>query len=334
MMQKFGRALKIIVVLTMTLLPFSVQAAEKMLYPAVDSHLHYTDFTQRTDGFEALTQKMDQAGVTRAVIFGMPIVKMWSESDPVRPSYYLDTDSRSYYYSATDFLLAEDLRRQPSSVQQRFSPFITGINPLDQNAAEYIETLLRLHPGFWKGIGEVMSRHDDLTAFTYGKPPRADHSALMRVYELAARHSLPVLMHHNISSANRRDPIYLPELERAVAANPATTFIWAHAGISRRVDIPALRDELSRVLDAYPNLYIDISWVVYPDYIVKDDASLAAWIMLIEKFPDRIFIGSDKVGHWDTYPEEMTKYNLLLSRLSSSTARKIAQENIQRLLAK
>jgi len=310
----------------------SLWAEERMLRPSIDSHLHYLDFTQKTDGFSALTEKMDAAGVVGAVVFGMPIVKMWSESDPMRPEYYLDTDSPGYYYSATDFILAEELRKQSASVQGRFYPFISGINPLDLNAVDYIETLLRLYPGFWRGIGELMSRHDDLTAFTYGEAPRADHPALMRVYELAGKKGLPVLIHHNLSSAAKREPIYLKELERAVSANPATSFIWAHVGISRRVDVPTLRDETARMLAAYPNLNVDISWVVFGDYIAKDEGSLSAWARLIEDFPDRFLIGTDKVGHWAGYQAEMTKYNLLLARLSESTAGMICEGNALRLL--
>ena len=39
-------------------------------------------------------------------------------------------------------------------------------------------------------------------------------------------------------------------------------------------------------------------------------------------------IGSDKVGHWDTYPEEITKYYPLLERLSTETATKLCSDNI------
>ncbi|MFH1981694.1 MAG: hypothetical protein ABIL58_07615 [Pseudomonadota bacterium] len=153
-------------------------------YSVVDNHIHYLDFVQKTDGFAALIHAMDLAGVEQAVVFGMPMVKLWGENDPIAPTYYLDTDSRAYYYGATDYILAAELVRQPESVRQRLHPFICGINPLDMNAADHIERLLQLYPGFWKGIGELMSRHDDLTAFTYGEPPRADHPALMRVYRL------------------------------------------------------------------------------------------------------------------------------------------------------
>ncbi len=333
MLKKIASILLVSVCLVQFMVPLA-WADEKMLYPTWDSHLHYLDFTQRTDGFPALVKEMDAVGVEKAVIFGMPIVKMWSAADPVRPDYYLDTDARGYYYSATDFILAQELLRQPKEVQTRFYPFISGINPLDQNAAEYIETLLRLYPGFWKGIGEVMSRHDDLTAFTYGEPPQADHPALMKVYQVAARHQLPVLIHHNISSASKRDPIYLAEMERALKANPKTVFIWAHVGISRRVEVPSLLPEVDRVLATYPNLYFDLSWIVFENYIAASEKSLVDWTRLIEKYPDRFMIGSDKVGHWTTYPGEMNKYNRLLKKLSPETAALISKGNLQRLVVK
>ena len=314
-------------------LPIPSPAPENSAGAVVDSHLHYFDFTQQSDGFPALVAAMDEAGIDRAVIFGMPIVKMWSESDPIRPAYYLDTDAPAYYFSATDLLLANELLRQPAAIRGRFYPFLGGINPLDRNAADYLEMVIKSYPpGFWRGIGELMSRHDELTAFTYGEPPRADHPALMRVYELAARYDLPVLIHHNITSANQQAPIYLPELERALAANPETTIIWAHVGISRRLAAPTLTAELSRLLATYPNLNVDISWVVYPDHIAVDDASLDEWAGVIEEFPSRVLIGSDKVGHWQGYSDVIRQYDKLLSRLSPETAAMVAGGNALRLL--
>ena len=41
-------------------------------YDIVDSHLHFLDFTQESDGFPALTRAMDACGVSEAVVFGMP----------------------------------------------------------------------------------------------------------------------------------------------------------------------------------------------------------------------------------------------------------------------
>ena len=98
------------------------------------------------------------------------------------------------------------------------------------------------------------------------------------------------------------------------------------------MDVPTLLTDMRRVLSTYSNLAIDISWVVYTDYIVKDKKSLQEWAVFIEEFPDRIIIGSDKVGHWDTYPQEITKYYPLLEVLKPATAAKVAKGNILRIL--
>ena len=45
----------------------------------------------------------------------------------------------------------------------------------DRFAADHIRQLLRVYPNFSEGISELMSRHDDLTALTYGEPPHIDH---------------------------------------------------------------------------------------------------------------------------------------------------------------
>lgn len=66
------------------------------------------------------------------------------------------------------------------------------------------------------------------------------------------------------------------------------------------------------MLSGNPNLYYDISWVVFDDFIVKDDASLVEWAALIEKYPTRFILGTDKVGHWNAYPDEVSQYEILV----------------------
>ena len=53
---------------------------EKIRYDVVDSHLHFTDFLEETDGFPALVRAMDAAGVSKSVIFGMGIAKQWDQT--------------------------------------------------------------------------------------------------------------------------------------------------------------------------------------------------------------------------------------------------------------
>ena len=133
------------------------------------------------------------------------------EPKEARWLWYLSNDSRCYYYSGTDFILAEELLAQPKEIRERFHPFICGINDND----------------------------------------------------------LPVLVHHNITGQNVEEIIYLDELKEALAYNRNCNIIWAHVGISRRVEVQHPIDIADDLLAENPNLYIDISWIVY-DFAIPE----------------------------------------------------------------
>jgi hypothetical protein len=270
-------------------------------YRMADCHLHLVDFLQRTDGIRAALAAMDRCGVEEAIIHGMPLVKEWPQDERMRPEYYLEDDSRCYWYSATDVLVARQVQSLPPDLQRRFHPTICGFNGADRNAVDHIKRMIDWYPEFWQGIGEVMTRHDDLTALTYGDPARADNLALSRVFTFAGEHDLPVFLHSNIGSVWKHEPIYLPEVETAVRDHPKTRFIWCHGGISRRIEVPSLTQDLEAMLRKYPNLHIDISWVVYETNLLKDGSPDPKWVQLIEQFPDRFIIGSSSTTNSSTH---------------------------------
>ncbi|HCO64157.1 MAG TPA: 5-oxo-L-prolinase, partial [Alcanivorax sp.] len=283
----------------------------------VDAHLHYVDFMQQSDGSEAMLAAMDEAGVEDAWLFGLPVVKKWQQDAPRRPRYYLGDEAPLYYYSATDDIVAGAVRDLPEDQRRRLAPFISGFNPTDMNAARHVQALIERYPGLWRGIGEVITRHDDLTALTAGETARANHPALMKVYRLAARHDLPVLLHSNLTSLREETPIYLGELEDALRSNPDTRFVLAHAGTSggvekRQAPLATLNEIIRALLERYDNLYVDLSWSVREHYLIKDGEPRAAWVALIEDHPDRFVLGSDVVGHFDSIGAILGEYRPLL----------------------
>jgi len=296
-------------------------------YRVSDAHLHFVDFLQRTEGMEAAIAALDAAGIDHAMITGMPFVKKWSAADPRKPLYYLEDDSPVYWYSATDVLVARAVLTLPPDQRRRVHPFITGFNATDRNAVDHVERMLEWYPGLWEGIGEVMVRHDDLTALSYGETPRADHVALDAVYALAAERDLPVAIHSNVGSVWLRKPIYLHELENALKRHPKTRFIWCHAGISRRIDIPTLAKELRRLLSTYRNLWIDLSWVVLETHVAPGGEPDPEWVALIESFSDRFMIGTDAVGEFAGVPDQIHRYYRLLDALAPETANRVARGN-------
>ncbi|HEV8319082.1 MAG TPA: amidohydrolase family protein [Vicinamibacterales bacterium] len=301
--------------------------ADRPKYDIVDGHFHLLNFVQETDGIEAFLKAMDDTGVSESVITGMPLVKKWEQWEAERPTYYLEDDSRAYWYSATDFMLAQMLMKLKPEQRRRLHPFICGINSSDKNAVDHVERMLAAYPGLWKGIGEVFARHDDLTALTLGDVSRANMQSFDRLIELAQKNDMPILIHSDIGPAWLEKPNFLSEVEHAVRTHPKAKIIWAHAGISRRIVIPNHTEILAKMLKQYPNLRVDISWVIFEQEIAPNNVLDKRWPALIEQFPDRFIIGSDVVGTFGLYKPTIQRYYLVLDALKPDTARKLARTN-------
>lgn len=304
-----------------------------------DAHLHYVDFMQDSEGAQAMIAAMDKAGVERAWVFGLPVMKKWQAEAPRRPRYYLGDEAPLYYYSATDDIVAQAVLSLPPDEQARLQPFISGFNPTDMHAAEQIESLIERYPGLWQGVGEVLTRHDQLTALTEGETPRANHPALMKVYEMAGRYDLPVLLHSNLTSLREETPIFLGELEEALDGNPETLFLLAHAGTSggveeRQPPLGTLPPILRALLSRYDNLYIDLSWSVKDHYLIDEGKPSDEWLALIGEFPDRFTLGTDLVGHFGSMKRVLGEYDPLLEALPKKVAEQLTHGNADALVPK
>ena len=110
--------------------------------------------------------------------------------------------------------------------------------------------------------------------------------------------------------------------------------------MSREINLEELLIIAGNLLHHNPNLYVDISWVFFENYVLGDlvrgngdtDIFVELWATLIEKYPDRFMIGSDVVGHWAKYPGEIAKYYILLEKLRPETAERLCRKNILSLL--
>ena len=306
----------------------------------VDGHLHYVDFFQESAGMSALLSAMDQGKISHAAIMGIPVAKKWHEDEPQKPRYYAGDDADLYWYSATDFYLREAIQKLKPEQQQRFLPFLSGFNSSDKNAAAHIRRTLDMHPGFWQGIGEVFTRHDDVTALMQGSTPRANNEAMLKVYRVAAEYDLPVLLHSNITSKRERNPLYLEELEEALSKNTDVRFIWAHAGTS--MELHRHQDELDfllplvqRLLSEHDNLYIDLSWTLLEPYLLDAKSQPnPEWLALFEAYPTRFVLGSDVVGRFNNLGNIIQSFDPVLDALPADVAQAIAVDNFLALIPK
>lgn len=301
-------------------------------YRVIDAHLHVTNFIQETPGGDALLSYMDQANIDKAVIFGLPVSKLWTEYDPEPPDYYLANDSPCYQYGYTDVIVAEAYRKLAPEKQTRLYPLMCGFNPVDRYALHHVERLYEQYPEVWSGIGEILLRHDDLTAFTYGENPRANHRALWPIYQFAADHDLPVLIHQNVTSVTKSDhPVFLHELEEALREFPRTRFVFAHCGMSRRVNVPFYYQMVERLLEAYPQLCVDYSWIIYDVAICPNGEPDPTWLELTEKYSERICLGSDLVTKFERLGPELQRYNVFLDELSETARANVCHLTAERI---
>lgn len=301
-------------------------------YRINDAHCHFVDFIQETQGADVLLQKMDEAAVDNIVVFGISVTKLWTDYDREKPIYYDDNDAPAYYYGMTDVIVAEAILNLPKEKQERFYPMICGFNPVDRNAVDHIKRMEEMYPDFWVGIGEIFFRHDDLTRMIYGRNPTANCIAMDPVYEYAAEKNLPVWIHSDIGDPISNRPTFLYEMEEAISKHPNTIIVWCHIGDTRAVDVEGLTEITVRMLNAYPNLYFDISWVVFEQIIAPKNIPDPAWVKIFEAFPDRFLVGSDKIGGFDDYVHTIRKYDVLFEVLTPETARKLAADNFFKLL--
>ena len=324
--------------ITALCLAVSIGTADARDYRYSDAHLHFVDFFQESDGIDKLLEAMDEGRVDHVMISGIPVAKKWHENEPKRPRYYAGDDAPVYWYSATDVVVAAAVKELDAEQRKRFHPFLSGFNPNDKNADAHIRRMLELDPGLWQGLGEVFTRHDDVTALTEGDTPRANNEALTRVYHLAAEFDLPVMLHSNITSKRERNPLYLTELEEALRNHPHTRFIWAHAGTSMEIHrhqekLDFLLPTVTRLLDDYPNLYIDLSWTMLRPYLLdKKGKPDGDWLKLVARHPSRFMIGTDVVGRFDNLASSIDDFTPFLDGLPEDVARKVARDNFLEVL--
>jgi hypothetical protein len=312
--------------------PGSLSPLRGSKYRMFDAHLHVVNFIQETPGGEALIDYMDGANVGKTVVFGLPVSKVWLEYDREAPEYYLANDSPCYYYGYTDVIVAEMYNKLSPAKKERLHPLICGFNPVDRYALRHIERLYEQYPDVWSGIGEILLRHDDLTAFTYGENARANHRALWPVYQFAADHDLPVLLHQNVTSVTKSDhPVFLHEMEEALREFPRTRFVLAHCGMSRRVNVPFYHQMVERLLESYPALCVDYSWIVYDVAICPGGVPDPDWLALTEKYSKRICLGSDLVTKFEKLGPELQRYDVFLDALSEKARADVCWNTAERI---
>ncbi len=171
-------------------------------------------------------------------------------------------------------------RRYPKSIVV----FATAYNK-DPAAAEKIEEALKEGA---RGIKFI----DWLASATY--PDEAgpvDSPTMLRVYEIARRYRVPVLLHIDF----QKRPDWKQQFDRVATAFPEVTFILAHYCRAASGEKPAL-ELCMDTLDKFPNVAGDMSMGGgLKRYMRYFDEDPELWRAFVLRYQDRILWGTDLI---------------------------------------
>lgn len=254
----------------------------------IDIHAHIQPSSgEANEAFVAqIVEAARAAGVT-GIVLGLNARQV-----PQRPPTYSETH---------DEWVLDMADRYPDLI----IPALNGFDPSADASVEYVRD--QLATGSWKAIGELDLRNRVKQTVT-----PADHPVMLEIYKLAADAGVPVIFHYDFEYGTDKATGHA-ELERAVAENPQTNFVFAHSCGPQAIDL----------MDTYDNLYCEIERGSLPQGV---DAS-------------RVVLGTDVQVNgppgrdWEAaYAEMADGLRAILDGLDAETAEDVAHGNAERLL--
>jgi len=199
-----------------------------------------------------------------------------------------------------------------------------------------------LSQGF-KWVGEIALRH-----WGQGWTIAADDPVALQVYEVCAKHQVPITIHHD--SRDYRGAY--EELDRAVGLSPHTIFVfhgwWLGPGHLSMQD-------LERLIVRHANLYVELAGELeaagtnwneqtflggsrQDQFAHTDGRMKEGWHILFERYPERFISGFDLFTQ-SAYSYEGIKIRVdyfrnLFGQIDRAAAERICYRNVEDLLAK
>jgi predicted TIM-barrel fold metal-dependent hydrolase len=291
-------------------LAFASRVSQAAAFPPgnyVDVHTHLGQTWNSTQPLSAaeLLKWMDNHEIAQAVV--LPLVSPESSS----------------YLLTTDFVLAET---QPH--RDRLIPFCS-IDPRTS------------YRGGLNGLVEMLKRYVDRGAKGFGEHKPGvpiDDARNMTIYAACGQLKLPVLFH--LDQERNMDAPGLPGLEKALQAFPETIFIghgpgwWASiSGNVAQKDLGGYPEgtvapggAIDRLMDAYPNIYGDLSAGSGAGAISRD---LDFGRAFLARRADRLMFGTDFLSPGQDVPQ-LTLFRTL--ELPADVQAKVFRDNARRLL--
>ncbi|MDB4837755.1 amidohydrolase [Marinomonas sp.] len=304
--------------------------------PVVDTHLHYRPFNGKAIPFEEVNAHLLRTTVRFANVYGigqmLPPNSTCADYSKC-PGVPVSPTTRNDFVNAAN--MAE---HPPENLHLTLSMTFTDLsNP--KSTIAIMDLYEKEYPGFFHWMGEVnlVKQAQFNNQHVAATPVNIEEWA--GFMKALRERDDPITIHSDIG--NDKEPRrYLPLMEKVLELYPNNKIVWAHMGLSyEQIRMEAIEHIaiLSRLLDQYPNLMLDISWRILDDYYFKRGDNQAHYVAFLNKYSTRILPGSDFVAFrantYEVYQQELNTTSRILQYLNDDAFRHIALgDNYFRLL--
>jgi len=290
----------------------------------VDSHFHPKPFGGPAMDAQHLWQTFDRLGVRFINYFGIGQVL---ELD-ANCAYYLDCPGVSAIPSIkNDFVNGLEIAAyDPDKIHITLSMTFIDLAHAE-DAVETIALYDREFPGMFSWSGELNIIKQALLGNNAEPATIESIDAWAPFMAVFRERGIPVTLHSDLGS-NANPTKFLHLMDHVLERYPQNKIVWAHMGLSKELTTISPEQHVRLMgerLDAYPNLYLDISWdVIYNAYHRWGEI----FIPFFEAYSTRILPGSDFVAAdyktWEDYAHELEVTSRALRVLGNEAFRNIA----------
>lgn len=183
-----------------------------------------------------------------------------------------------------------------------WTPEDIGTWTRDKSVLAYVEA--RLRRGIHRGIGEFHLAADQVA-----------NATARGVIALSVREGIYLQVHGDART-----------VEEIFRLEPRAEVLWAHAGMS------ATADTVGRLLDRFPNLWVELA---LRSDVAPGGQLDASWRSLFVRHADRFMVGTDTwvSDRWERMPEILDEVRVWLRQLPAEMAERLASANGERLFA-
>ncbi|NJP80337.1 amidohydrolase family protein [Streptomyces sp. AA8] len=302
----------------------------------VDSHLHFRPFGGRPVPFEELNGYLNKSGVHHASIYGigqmLPV-----DSDC---TYYLNCPGTPVVPSMkNDFANAVNyMEAKPKDPDLALS-----MTFMDLNHPETIPPGIALYdkefPGMFRWAGEVNLVKQALFPNHHTSATSENIKNWAPFMKVLRDRGIPITIHSDLG--NDKEPLkYLHLMEETLRRYPQNKIVWAHMGLSKELSTMDPDEHIAimtRLLDAHPELNLDLSWRVLEDQYFSKPGVRQKYAAFLDRYPTRAIPGTDFVASRDkdysVYEQELEVTSRINKALGDKAFRHIALgQNYFRLL--